>query len=348
MNSSSYWKGQLDYLQSNRPSSTNFYNADFEKRMNQAQNNINGLVSQQATAKTRMQEAGDNYNTFYGNMKEYGEVYKGAENEFGVTNAMDNYENSKKAVQMAQNAIDALPSSINANSNRVLTQAQRERANEVMSVGYYKNLNMAQNKSSMYEQAWKNARENQKLYTENIMTQQQNNLDNLSNLWQTEMDNYANIGKNLTSARTEYNTIQSDYRAWQNTQLQNELAVWEKQLKSAMTKYNSALSNEMAIADYMKNNKSYDFGNGYSIKNNGSGEAQYYKDGAKISAGEFLIGTSSNTNWDMWNTVWNDNVSTRGVGSDTVQTFKNMSALFGLRSRAQNLEYVRANFGWLA
>ena len=70
-----------------------------------------------------------------------------------------------------------------------------------------------------------------------------------------------------------------------------------------------------------------DFGNGYSIVGN-NGQAVYIHNGRQVSAGDFLKGTGRNgANWNMWNDVWNNGVSTNGVGSDTVQAFNKLSPL---------------------
>lgn len=72
------------------------------------------------------------------------------------------------------------------------------------------------------------------------------------------------------------------------------------------------------------NYKNWDFGNGYSLQEY-NGQAFYYKDGSPLSAGEFLEGTSARgKNWDLWNDVWNNGVSTKGVGSDTVEMYGNL------------------------
>lgn len=68
--------------------------------------------------------------------------------------------------------------------------------------------------------------------------------------------------------------------------------------------------------------KNWDFGNGYSIQELPNGQAAYYRNGRALSAGQFLEGTgASGANWNLWNDVWSNGVSTNGVGSDTVEAF---------------------------
>lgn len=72
--------------------------------------------------------------------------------------------------------------------------------------------------------------------------------------------------------------------------------------------------------------KNWDFGNGYSLQQNSDGSASYFYNGQPISAGRFVSGTGANgANWDMWKDVWNNGVSTKGVGSDTVAAFNYIS-----------------------
>jgi len=72
--------------------------------------------------------------------------------------------------------------------------------------------------------------------------------------------------------------------------------------------------------------KNWDFGDGYAIQQHPSGEAIYTHNGKAISAGQFLNATGAKgARWDLWNDIWNNGVSTRGVGSDTVEAFNKFS-----------------------
>lgn len=67
--------------------------------------------------------------------------------------------------------------------------------------------------------------------------------------------------------------------------------------------------------------KTWDFGNGYKVYDN-NGEAVYALNGNQISRGQFLEGTGKNTQWGLWNDIWNSGTKTSGVGSDTIQAYK--------------------------
>lgn len=96
--------------------------------------------------------------------------------------------------------------------------------------------------------------------------------------------------------------------------------------------FNEQMAQQRAYQNYLNqagsNNggntlKSWDFGNGYKVVQDPYGNAQYYQGNNKISAYNFLTGTGGNNNWDKWNDIWNNGVSTTGVGSDTISGINN-------------------------
>jgi hypothetical protein len=109
---------------------------------------------------------------------------------------------------------------------------------------------------------------------------------------------------------------------------------WEAEMAEKQRQFNEQMAQQRAqqaaYAQYLNaaNNsrsgglKTWDFGGGYQVMQNPYGEAEYYKNGRKVSAGRFLEETGANgANWNNWNDIWNNGVSTTGVGSDTVAAF---------------------------
>ena len=116
-------------------------------------------------------------------------------------------------------------------------------------------------------------------------------------------------------------------------QFNENLALQKAQLEESKRQHNASIAAQRYAADvqsraynYLNNNqptyKQWDFGNGYTITNV-NGNAVYSKNGKQVSAGDFLSG--ANTNWDLWNDIWNNKVNTAGVGADTVSDFSRMS-----------------------
>lgn len=335
MSSSAYWNDRYNYLISNQPpKSDSYYNQSFVDRINKAQQDIDNLVPEKDKAWSAAAQKQDDYNTFYGTVSNYSEIYNQAQSEFGVTEHQENYEKSKKALALAESTLSTLPSSINARSNRVLTQAQREQRYNILAdrqMNY--NTNLAA-KTSAYEQVWKQARENQATYAKAEMASQWSKLSDYNNAWVMSMEEYLNAENRITKAQQDLLSTKEEYRNWQHQQYQNANTVWLKQLDTALDRYHESLQTEMLQRQYEEQKKNmlaqamqqpamYDFGNGYRIYGNRGGEASYYYNGREVSAYDFLKGTTSgNINWDAWNRVWNSGVSTKGVGSDTISAFK--------------------------
>lgn len=245
MSNSAYWNSQYNYYMTNKPPKPeSYYNKSFVDRMNEAQKNIDNLVAEKDKSWAAMNQKKDEYDAFNGSMKEYGDVYKSAENEFGVAEAKDTYEKSKEALALAESTLNALPSTINAASNRVLTQSQREARYNALAnrqTSYRDNL-LA--RSSAYEDVWRQARENQAEYAKAEIAAQQGKLGDYNNAYVSAMNEYSTAGRRETQARTELSSIKDEYRSWQHQQYANANQVWYANLATALNRYVEALNTE--------------------------------------------------------------------------------------------------------
>lgn len=331
---SAYWNSRYNYYMTHQPPAPeSYYNQSYVDKINEARANIDNLVAEKDKSWSRVGQEKDTYDTFQGTMKDYGSVYDNAENEFGVKQAQDTYEKSKKALAMAESTLSALPSTINASSNRVLTQSQREArynalSNKVMS--YRDNL-LA--RSSAYEDVWKRARENQANYAKAEIASQYSKLDAYNNAYVSALNEYNDAENRIMMGKVELSNWESDYRSWQHQQYENAQAVWYQNMNAALDRYIQALNTETAMRKYQSDMarvnkvKNFDFGNGYTMSGVSGGTATYYLNGKAITAGQFVEGTGANgANWDKWNEVWNSGVRTTGVGSDTVEAFNRRSS----------------------
>ena len=108
---------------------------------------------------------------------------------------------------------------------------------------------------------------------------------------------------------------------------------WEAEQAERKRQFDAQMAQQRAMYSYLNQPaqsqgsglKTWDMGNGYQVMENPYGEAEYYKNGQKVSAGELLRGTSgaNGPNWNAWNDIWSNGVSTAGVGSDTISDFNN-------------------------
>ena len=82
--------------------------------------------------------------------------------------------------------------------------------------------------------------------------------------------------------------------------------------------------------------KTWDFGNGYKVFDK-NGQAVYTRNGSQITRGQFLEGTRSrqNTQWNLWNDIWNSGTRTDGIGSDTIQAYSAITNIPALKYTSQ-------------
>ena len=248
MSSSSYWDSQYKNLMANRPpSSDSYYNQSFVDRMNEAQRDIDNLVSEKDKSWSAMNQKKDEYDAFSGSMREYNDIYNESKSKFGVEEGQETYEKSKKALALAQSTLDALPSTINASSNRVLTQSQREARYSALADRATRQIGIMTQQNSMYEQAWKNARENQATYAKAEMASQYAKLGDFNNAWVSAMNEYDNAVRRIENAKVNLNLIRNDYRMWQTRQWSQANTIWYNKLNNALSRYVQALNTEHTL-----------------------------------------------------------------------------------------------------
>ena len=95
----------------------------------------------------------------------------------------------------------------------------------------------------------------------------------------------------------------------------------QREANASQNAYYQYLMNAMKGNQGNSGVKTWDFGGGYKVYDDG-GEAVYSLNGNQISRGQFLEGTGKNTQWNLWNDIWNSGTKTNGIGSDTVEAYK--------------------------
>ena len=297
--SSSYWNSVYSQW-SDRARGVNadsFYNKDFVDRMNDARQNLDNLVSEENQANSKVEASKDAYDTFKGQMRHYADVSKEHEDKFGVQTAFDQYEKSKEAVAATQAMINALPSNINANSNVVLTQAQREAAfqNQYKNV-YGAKLDTENKQVSEYEKTWETARENATRASVTYMANQQNELQTFNKAWVNAIQNWREAQERVYNARSQYYDIESQYRTWQTQQAALERQRYMAEASNALSAYVATLKNQtnMRIADinaeidYRKNQKTNDLAGTGVVSNTDGGWYTTYDSRGNVKKGNSL------------------------------------------------------------
>lgn len=218
-------------------SADDFYDQSFVNRIGEAQRNIDELVNKRNAVDSKRLQAEDSYNTFFGNMRDYSSLNDEAEDKFGVKTSMENYEKSKYSIAAVEQSLSALPSTINRNSNVVLTQSQRELAYNTAADKWTQRMNTEKQAASQYEQAWKNARENANAYAERLYGEQKRDLEALSLAWAGQSALWQKTSDQINEAEAFKWQVESDYRDWQWNQAQIKNAYARAQAEDAFNRY---------------------------------------------------------------------------------------------------------------
>ena len=136
-----------------------------------------------------------------------------------------------------EQSLSALPSTINRNSNVVLTQSQRELAYNTAADKWTQRMNTEKQAASQYEQAWKNARENANAYAERLYGEQKRDLEALSLAWAGQSALWQKTSDQINEAEAFKWQVKSDYRDWQWNQAQIKNAYARAQAEDAFNRY---------------------------------------------------------------------------------------------------------------
>lgn len=256
-----------------------------------------------------------------------------------VAQATKAYQPTTNAIQ-AQ--IDALPGQLQTTTETINRNYAQQQA------GLNRQRNMAAETASMQAAgsggSFGGASNiaNRKYYDQTFVpavTQMRTNQTNaLAQARQANDDARLSLSGQLANAQAQANQqALAQYYADQEAERQREI---QRQQIAAQNAYNQYLMEAYRQQQAANQIKKWDFGNGYALYQGNNGEAVYTRNGNQISAGQFLEG--ANTDWDAWNDVWGNGVSTRGVGSDTIDLYNKTRNNQYLRNmlRANDLSYL--------
>jgi hypothetical protein len=239
-----------------------------------------------------------------------------------MAEATNAFAPAKTAVQTQLGALDSNYATGEQKINKSYAQQQAQLNNQRNMAAESASMNAAGSGGSFGGAA---NLANRKYYAQSFVpaqtqlnTNKSNELDALRQNTENQRTNLNSQLANLDAQASQLATQQ--YWAAVEAEKQREAQLRaQREAQAAQNAYNRYLM------DAMKNQggglRAWNFGNGLQLVDNG-GQAAYYLNGNRISAGEFLMKSGANgANWNMWNDVWNNGVSTSGVGSDTVQAF---------------------------
>ena len=246
-----------------------------------------------------------------------------------ISEATNAYAPAKTAVQ---NQIGALEGNYNTGAEKINRNYQQQQA------GLNQQRNMAAESASMqaagsggsfggaanianrkyYDQTFGPAQTQMNTNKSNELDALRQNIDNQRTSLNSQL---ANIDAQANQAALQQYWAAVEAEKQREAELQRQ-----REAQAAQNAYYNALAQAIKETSQVK---SWDFGNGYSIVDN-NGQATYLKDGNAIGRGNFLVETGRNgANWDLWNDIWKNGVSTDGIGSDTVEAYNRRVPIFG-------------------
>lgn len=255
-----------------------------------------------------------------------------------VAEATNAFKPARNAVQAQIDAIGGQLQTANEAINRNYAQQQSQLNDQRNAAATAASLQAAGSGGSFGGQA---NLANRRYYTQSFVpaqTQLQTNQSNeLQRTRQSYDDKRTSLNSQLSSIDAQTNEMALN-KYWAAVEAEKQRQ-WEAEQaeKARQAQRAAAAAQAAAQNNYMKylmdaqkaaqggqqsGLKNWDFGNGYSIQETPNGTAAYYHNGRAISAGDFL--NSTDANWNIWNDIWKNGVSTQGVGSDTIAAFNRM------------------------
>lgn len=261
------------------------YSHDFQNQIAGQNDKVSGQYSQYATDKASAAQREAAYDEAFKNQTAYNDLMAQAEGKYGVEDAKNTYQKSLQAIAATNQAMNALPSAINSNSNVVLSQAQRNAALGNQMNKYQNTLSSWQQANAVDQSALNTALQQASQLAQGNYAQQQQNIANSMNMYQTALQNAAqtynqalqeqNILRNIYSQmyNDEYQHNQQDYNYWY-ANLQDK---WKQQELEAQ-KY--AADAGMRVQQYLRNLQEQDKANDNSFENYLMSKAAYGGDWA--------------------------------------------------------------------
>lgn len=256
------------------------YSHDFQNQIAGQNEKVSGQYSQYATDRASAAQREAAYDEAFKNQTAYNDLMAQAEGRYGVENAKNTYQDSLRAIAATNQAMSALPSTVNANSNVVLNQSQRNAALGNQMGKYQNTLSSWQQKNAVDQSALNMAMQQAGQLAQGNYAQQQQNIANSMGMYQTALQNAAqtynqaleeqNILRNIYAQmyNDEHQHQQQDYNYWY-ANLQDK---W-KQDELAAQRY--AADAGMRVQQYLRNLQEQDKPNDNSFENYLMSQAAY-------------------------------------------------------------------------
>ena len=220
------------------------YINDFNQQKTDTQQNIDRYQSEYNQYKGQSDAAYQQQQEAMQNRVSYDELLKRAQESQGVDQAKQQYQSDVEAVNAINSAMNTLPSTINANSNVVLTNAQRQAALGNQMTKYQNSYDYATREAESSGNLYQQAQNAAFTAAEAGATEQQQNISNAMNAYQQEMTNLQNAYNQIATERQRMFDIygqkyEEDYRRAQDV-LTREMTALQENTKLKVANINAA------------------------------------------------------------------------------------------------------------
>lgn len=210
---------------------------NFIDQINEQKGNVENAQNLYNEQKGIADQSRQTFQDRFNNQTSYGDYYNQAKEEEGVNQSREQYQKSLAAVNGVQSAMTALPSSVNANSGRILSQSQRQAALANQMNEYNSTLQYWQNQNagdlSQYQTALSAA---QNLAGQQSAEQQQNIATALSD-YHTTMNELNNMYSQIINERNVLRQIYGDMYDDEYNHMAQEIEMWAQQVQAETQRY---------------------------------------------------------------------------------------------------------------
>lgn len=213
------------------------YTHNFQDRISQGEQNVAQKQNEYQQYQGRADQAYGAQQEALQNRQSYGDILSQAKQSEGVDTAKQQYQQDTEAVNAIQSAMNTLPSSINANSNVTLTNAQRQAALGNQMNKYLNSYDYATRQAETSGNMLQMAQNAAFTAAEAGATEQQQNISNAMNAYSQEMANLQNLYSQLANERQQvFNTYGQMYED-EYQHMQEQLQLYANNLSAETQRY---------------------------------------------------------------------------------------------------------------
>lgn len=210
---------------------------NFTDQINEQAQKISGAENRYGEAYNKIGGAQTAYDQAYQNQQNYGDLYNQAKGSEGVNDAQAQYQKSLASANATQAAMNNLPSSINAGSNIVLTQAQRNAALGNQMNKYQNTLDYWTRQNQADLGAYQTALSSAQDLARTSMGQEQAKVSQATTNLQMQMEQANALYDQVTQERAIMRQIYGDMYDDEYRHMQQEIEAWAANLQAETQRY---------------------------------------------------------------------------------------------------------------